>query len=556
MSELPEGWAEATLLELAGPEGVVTDGDWVESKDQDPNGDIRLTQLADIGDGKFLDRSSRFLNRETAEKLRCTYLQDGDLLIARMPDPLGRGCIFPGVGQRAVTAVDVFIWRADPLGADARWLMHFINSPDLRGRIESEASGTTRQRIAGGMLKELTLPVPPLAEQRRIVAKLDHLLARTARARADLDRIPILIAKYKEALLAAAFSGELTREWRERSRQLVPPAVDRSGIDGRAATLDLVPESWAWTSLSRVALVTGGLTKNPKRNALPNRVPYLRVANVYANELRLDNLAEIGCTALELAKTQLLAGDLLIVEGNGSLDQIGRVAIWGGDVDRCSHQNHIIRARLNEHIVPKFVLYWLLSPGGRSAIERVAASSSGLYTLSITKIQGLPIPICGRGEQHEIVCRIEAAFSWLDKATGEYGRVAHLLRKLDRAILEKAFRGELVLQDPRDEPASNLLARIRTARGEQPDGRRGRRSRRGIVPRAPRERAAMTKSRYDDDVRYKPYLADLLRQTTGSGSVEDLFKRADLTVADFYKQLKWEVDSGHILDKKERLEAV
>jgi type I restriction enzyme S subunit len=310
-----------------------------------------------------------------------------------------------------------------------------------------------------------------------------------------------------------------------------------------------------WTSIGGVALVTGGLTKNARRNAIPNRVPYLRVGNVYANELRLDRVDEIGCTAAELAKTELFFGDLLIVEGNGSLDQIGRVAIWHGEIEGCSHQNHLIRARLDEHVIPQFALYWLLSPGGRSAIERVAASTSGLYTLSITKIQGLPIPACGREEQHEIVRRIDTAFTWLERLTAEHAHAARLGLKLDQAILAKAFRGELVPQDPRDEPASELLARIRATRGEQPNRRRARKSRSDIAPRAPRERAAMTKSRYDNDVRNKPYLADLLRQTAGSGSVEDLFKRADLTVADFYKQLKWEVDSGHIRDKKERLEA-
>jgi type I restriction enzyme S subunit len=553
MSELPEGWAAATLLELAGPYGVVTDGDWVETKDQDPNGDVRLTQLADIGDGKFLDRSRRFLSRQTANDLRCTYLLEGDLLIARMPDPLGRACIFPSLGQPAVTAVDVFIWRADHLGADARWLMYFINSPDVRARIQGEASGTTRQRIAGSRLKELTVSVPPLAEQRRIAPKLEHLLARTARARSHLDRIPTLITRYKEALLAAAFSGNLTREWRESSAQTLPPAVDESGIDGRAAALDALPEGWKWTSIKRVALITGGLTKNAKRMALPKRVPYLRVANVYANELRLDDIAEIGCTASELAKTQLSAGDLLIVEGNGSLDQIGRVAMWNGEVDTCSHQNHIIRARLNQHVVPKFALYWLLSPKGRSAIERVAASSSGLYTLSITKIQGLPIPVCGRDEQHEVVHRIDASLIWLDKLTAEYARAARLFPKLEQAILAKAFRGELVSQDLRDEPASELLARIRAAQDVETNRRRARKPSRGTTPRAPRERAAMTKSRYDNDVRNKPYLAGLLRQMTDTVNVEDLFRRADLPLTDFYKQLKWEVDNGHIHDDKEQL---
>jgi type I restriction enzyme S subunit len=170
-------------------------------------------------------------------------------------------------------------------------------------------------------------------------------------------------------------------------------------------------------------------------------------------------------------------------------------------------------------------------------------------------LKRLFIPVAPLPEQREILSQLSFNFDWLQSMLAEYSEAATLLPKLDQALLAKAYHGELVPQDPRDEPASELLARIRATRGEQPNRRRARKPRSDIVPRAPRERAAMTKSRYDNDVRNKPYLADLLRQTAASGSVDDLFKRADLTVADFYKQLKWEVDSGHILDKKERLEA-
>ena len=147
---LPEGWATATVEELAGIGGLVTDGDWVESKDQDPSGEVRLTQLADVGEGEFRDRSARFMTRDAAERLRCTYLQAGDALIARMPDPIGRACIFPGLDQPAVTAVDVMIWRSDGVLADAGWFVRWINSPAVRKAMADGAGGTTRQRIAGG----------------------------------------------------------------------------------------------------------------------------------------------------------------------------------------------------------------------------------------------------------------------------------------------------------------------------------------------------------------------------------------------------------------------
>ncbi|MDQ3670577.1 MAG: type I restriction endonuclease subunit S, partial [Actinomycetota bacterium] len=115
---LPFGWATAVIGDLTTNDGTFTDGDWVETKDQDPEGDVRLTQLADVGDGVFRDRSRRFLTSESAAHLGCTFLEPGDLLIARMPDPLGRACVFPGDSRRCVTAVDVCIVRPGSGSAD------------------------------------------------------------------------------------------------------------------------------------------------------------------------------------------------------------------------------------------------------------------------------------------------------------------------------------------------------------------------------------------------------------------------------------------------------
>jgi type I restriction enzyme S subunit len=232
---LPQGWVEAAVQELTGADGVVTDGDWVESKDQDPDGEVRLIQLADVGDGHFLNKSRRFMNRATADRLRCTYLIQGDLLIARMPDPLGRACIFPGVGQDAVTAVDVLVWRSDNKGADARWLMHAINSPNVRAQIESEAGGTTRQRIAGGRLKALRVPVPPLEEQRQIAAKLDDAFTEIDRLAAEAAAARRLLDRLDQAILAKAFRGELVPQ--DPADETASVLLDRLRAERGSATI-------------------------------------------------------------------------------------------------------------------------------------------------------------------------------------------------------------------------------------------------------------------------------------------------------------------------------
>jgi type I restriction enzyme S subunit len=129
VSELPQGWATAFLADLIVHDGEFSDGDWVESKDQDPNGSIRLLQLADIGDGVFLDKSNRFINEQKFDQLRCTEVLEGDVLVARMPDPLGRACLAPRLLQRCITVVDVAIVRPGHQSVHPAWLMHFLNTP-------------------------------------------------------------------------------------------------------------------------------------------------------------------------------------------------------------------------------------------------------------------------------------------------------------------------------------------------------------------------------------------------------------------------------------------
>ena len=149
-AEVPSGWVYAKrFVSIAALRRMsFTDGDWVETKDQDPNGGVRLIQLADLGDGSFLDKSSRFLTRAKAYELNCTFLAKGDLLVARMPDPLGRCCIFPLDGvEKYVTVVDVCAVRLGTSPITPKYMMYLINSPRTRANIEALKSGSTRKRI-------------------------------------------------------------------------------------------------------------------------------------------------------------------------------------------------------------------------------------------------------------------------------------------------------------------------------------------------------------------------------------------------------------------------
>jgi type I restriction enzyme S subunit len=188
--EVPEGWALSSVSSVLKP-SLFIDGDWVESKDQSPDGDVRLIQLADIGDGHFIDKSDRHLTKDAAVRLKCTFLIKGDLLVARMPEPLGRCCVFPLDGEeRFVTVVDVAVMRPHE-SFNAMWLMNLINSDYARRFIEDNAGGTTRKRISRKNLGGLLLPVPPISEQCRIAEILsdsDNFIAKQKKTVEQLTR--------------------------------------------------------------------------------------------------------------------------------------------------------------------------------------------------------------------------------------------------------------------------------------------------------------------------------------------------------------------------------
>src|SRR5690606_10161239 len=267
-------WPVMPLNDLIARDGIFVDGDWVESKDQDPSGQIRLIQLADIKEMRFISKSERFLTREKARQLGCTYLKQNDVLIARMPEPLGRACLFPyEESERYVTVVDVAIVRPSNPGVLPKWLMYFINAPQFRTLIYQNASGSTRLRISRKKLGQLRLPVPPLLEQGRIVAKLDQLFSHLDRINERLDKIPALLKQFRQAVLTQAFTGQLTDDW-VRKNNVTP-------VDQMLLHITAPPKPSRYNSrTSNVIPGRYALSVGPPHIRIPNRYKWVELVSV------------------------------------------------------------------------------------------------------------------------------------------------------------------------------------------------------------------------------------------------------------------------------------
>jgi type I restriction enzyme S subunit len=237
--------------------------------------------------------------------------------------------------------------------------------------------------------------------------------------------------------------------------------------------------------LGDIAEVSGGITKNPKRLPKKNAFPFLRVANVMRDRLDLREVHKIEVFPGELERLRLRRGDLLVVEGNGSPDQIGRSALWDGSIDPCVHQNHLIRVRPGVQILSQYLNIFWNAPSSMATIQAAASSTTGLHTLSTGKVRGMKVIVPPIRTQYQIVEEVDRRVSALGALDQYLGNAQTRGSTLRSAILAAAFSGNLVPQDLSDEPAVLLLDRITSERASL-DGEKRIRTRK---PRTPREKA-------------------------------------------------------------------
>ncbi|MDI1344835.1 MAG: restriction endonuclease subunit S [Pseudolabrys sp.] len=368
------------------------------------------------------------------------YCNSGDLLYA------WSASFGPKIwtGEKAIFHYHIWRVRLEESVADKMFLYRWFQWD--KDNIKAEhGTGSTMIHVTKGDMEDRPIALPPLAEQRRIVVKLDALTARTARARADLDRIPALAVRYKQAVLAKAFSGELT------------------GSNG---------VGWNESPISEIAEVGTGST--PKRSQAAyykgGSIPW--VTSSVVNRARVDSADEfITEQALRETNCKVFRPGTLLVAMYGEGQTRGRVSVLG--IPAATNQALAAISIVSDDVVRRDYVYWFLR--SQYLALRRAAAGGVQPNLNLGIIKATRIPVPPLEEQVEIVRLVDRAFVEIDRMTAEAAAAGLLLGRLDHAVLTKAFRGELVPQDPNDEPASVLIDRIHAERASAPKATRGRR---------------------------------------------------------------------------------
>lgn len=316
---------------------------------------------------------------------------------------VGRACR-PSRDMPTVAFPDTMIAaRLDPSRVDLDYMEHVWRSRPVRDQIHTLARSTNgTHKINQTMIQGIQVPLPPVDEQRRIAAILDAADTLRAKRRRALERLDVLV----QAVFVDMFGNEV----------------------GRLVKLEDVAE------------VQGGLQVISGRKTNPIEVPYLRVANVFRGRLDLNEIKSMRVTENELARTALSQGDLLVVEGHGNKNEIGRVAVWDGSVEPCAHQNHLIRVRCRRtELEPRFAEVYLNSIVGRRALLKAANTTSGLNTISTRDVRAVTLPLPSRQRQTHFVKAAQAIDALRRQMSEAEARVAHLFASLQ----QRAFAGEL-----------------------------------------------------------------------------------------------------------------
>lgn len=489
MSNLPPGWTRTTLEDLLAVEDrAITDGPFgskLASRHYTTSG-ARVIRLQNIGDCIFNDEHA-YISLDYFEELRAHEACAGDLVAASLGDELPRACLIPELGKPAIVKADCIRVRIHP-GVETKWVLYALTAPQTRQYAASRVRGIGRPRLGLGEMRRLPIPLPPLAEQRRIVTTLEGHLSRVGAGSVYLNqasqyesqlRIAIYTAAVegrliaspqKEVPIAKRFDAERQNRWRKEHgdhKYKLPVEPDlKIGLS--------VPDSWHVVSLEAatdpVRLIQYGiLMPRVKTNG---SVPYVEVKDLAGETLSGKNLHRTSRELdEEFSRSRLTKNDVVMaVRGSYERSAVVPDGLEGANVSR-----DVVRIAPLSDLDPDYLHIYLQSAFSRRYFAHHArgVAVKGVNTASV---RSLPVVIPALEVQHEIVREVRRCISAVNKISTEISYARKRASSLRKSLLAEAFAGRLVSQDPTDEPAAVLLERIRAEQRAQPQARRGRRT--------------------------------------------------------------------------------
>ncbi|MFB9150973.1 restriction endonuclease subunit S [Roseovarius ramblicola] len=491
MTDLPRGWAIGPLSDFITPRGEKVS----------PSA---FPELPFIGMDHVEAHTTRILGSVPASELKSNAARffENDVLYGRLRPYLNK------VAQPkfdGLASAEFIIFGGNELIYPA-FLRHRLNARDFVNFASSLNAGD-RPRVNFEQIGDFEILVPPPNEQRRIVEKIEAMFDEIDAGVQSLQAARATLGLYRQSLLKSAFEGRLTADWRARNAdKLEAPETLLARIQAERDTRYKVAlEAWqdalaqwradgengkkpakpkrprdipaeasdigipGWTVLPFGLLIdepSYGTSKKSDYNAGSKGV--LRIPNIASGVIDATDLKSANLDDAELAQYQLIEGDVLTIRSNGSLSLVGKPALVRPVDTQFVYAGYLIRLRpIPGSLIPKNLVYLMMEPNVRAQIESKAKSTSGVNNINAKELQELQVPICCPAEQAEIVRILDSRLEAADALEAEIDAALTLADALRQSILKKAFSGQLVPQNPDDEPASALLERMKVEKKER-----------------------------------------------------------------------------------------
>ena len=574
ITKLPAGWSKSRI-------GDVVE-DRIEQGLPEDKREFTYIDISAVDNRRKEIVESRTLPTATAPSRARQQVRRDDVLVSTTRPNLNAVALVPPQLDGAIASTGFTVLR--PVLLEPRWLFSVVQSEDFVTEMSSLVKGALYPAIRPSHVHDYVMPVPPLAEQKRITNKLTKFLKRTRNVRETLEALPELIQQYRAAVLEAACTGRLVpteaelarkeqrdfepatvllermlaerrakweaeqlakmrvdgvepkdNKWRDRYKEPEPPDQDAVAVS---------PLGWTSAAVSQCGFVQLGRQRSPEKRSKNYPRPYIRAANITEAGINVTDILEMDFPPEEFERFRLQVGDILLSEASGSPEQVGKPAVWAGEIEHCCFQNTVIRLKTamigSDYLFLVFNYFY-----ASGAFARVAAGI-GINHLGAEKFSRMTLPLPPLAEQERIVAEVKCR---LEAITAIEQLVIAALKEstqLRTSLINLALSGKLVAHSPDDEPASKLLQRIRMLKDQltkQPKVR-------VVSPaRVKLEKLPMFKL---EDI--KPtHLADILRQHGRPLDAKALWKESQLTIDDFYAQLKKELGKTLKETGKDRL---
>ena len=361
------------------------------------------------------------------------------------PDQILYGKLRPYLNKHDVASfsgicsTDILVFNSRQ-SADSKFINYFLDLPFFIDYAVANSKGINLPRVSENVVMKAPCPLPPLAEQHRIVSRIESLFAKLDEAREKAQAVVDGFEDRKAAILHKAFTGELSSQWRIKH--------------------NLTKDSWKECRLSEISTLQTGLMKGKRYSGKTVWRPYLRVANVQDGYLNLKEIKQIEVEESNLNRYLLQYGDVLFTEG-GDYDKLGRGTVWHGEVKDCLHQNHVFVVRPNPNmLLPEFLSLQAGSQYGKRYFLSCSKQTTNLASINSTQLKNFPVLLPTIEEQRQIIGMVQNLLTVLEKSKDGVNNTLSQIDSIKKSILARAFRGTLGTNDPSDESAEELLKRI------------------------------------------------------------------------------------------------